>query len=87
MGKGRGGSKTYEPSPSRSLDGGGGGVELLLEVFERTKLLGDGVLEGTVFQDAAVAFALFSRGCEVLPKERVVDVAFGRSGSEITALG
>ena len=66
---------THEPAPARALDGGGGSVELLLEVVKGAELLGDGLLEGTVTEGTTVALALGGGGREVLPEERVVDVA------------
>ena len=66
---------TYNPAPAGALDGGGGGVELLLEVVERAEGLDNGVLERAVAERAAVALALGGRAREVLPEEGVVDVA------------
>jgi len=63
-----------EPAPPRALDAEGRGIELLLEGIEATKVAVDGLLEGPILEDAAVA-ALGGGRREVLPEERVVDVA------------
>jgi hypothetical protein len=63
-----------EPSPAGSLDTQGSGVELLLEVIERAESLLDGLLERTVLEDTTVTLVSGSRGGEVLPEQRVVDV-------------
>ena len=68
-------NRTYEPAPAGALDGRGGGVELRLEGFEGAEGLDDRVLERAVAEDAAGAFALGGRWGEVLPEERVVDMA------------
>lgn len=67
--------RTYDPAPTRALDTGGGGVELLLEVVEGAEGREDRRLEGSVLQDTAVTLALGGGGREVLPEERVVDVS------------
>jgi hypothetical protein len=63
---------TYEPSPSGSLNGSCGGVELLLEGFHGPKVLFNGLLERAFSQLATVP----ARGCEVLPEQRVVDMTY-----------
>jgi hypothetical protein len=69
--------ETYEPTPARALDASSSRVELLLEVVNRTPALTDGSPERAVTDHAAVAPALGSRGREVPPKERMIDVAYG----------
>ena len=60
-----------EPAPAAALDGGDLCVELGLELVEAAKVAVDGILECTVGELTA---AVLGRG-EVLPEERVVDVA------------
>ena len=79
--------RTYEPAPAGALDGGRGGVELLLELVESAEGLKDGSLERTVLEDATVAAALRRGGREVLPEERVIDVPCALSLSHIRASG
>ncbi len=69
--------ETYEPAPARALDASSSRVELLLERFQRAPTLADGSLERAFLEHAAGAPALSRRGREVLPEERVVDVACG----------
>ena len=67
---------TYKPAPARALNAGGGGVELLLEGVEGAEGLDDGALERAILETTTVTLALGGSGREVLPEERVVDVAF-----------
>lgn len=67
---------TYEPSPARALNAQSRGVELLLELVERAKLLLDRLCERGALREHAALAALLWRGREVLPEERVVDVSF-----------
>lgn len=60
-----------QPAPSRSLNGGNLCIKFVLELVQAAKVAVNGVLERALAQLAASV--LF--GCEVLPKERVVDVA------------
>lgn len=57
------------------MNTGGSGVELFLEVVKGAEGLDDGVLEGAILEDAAVALLLGRCGREVLPEKRVVDVS------------
>jgi hypothetical protein len=66
---------THEPAPAGSLNSGRSRVEFLLESLERSESLNDGVLEGSIVQNATVTFLLRSRRREVLPEKRVVDVS------------
>jgi len=69
------GSETYEPAPARALDASSSRVEFFLEVIHRTPALADGCLQRAILECAAVTLALSRRGREILPEERVVDVA------------
>ena len=66
---------TYEPAPAGTLDTSSGGVEFLLEVFEGSESLSDGLLEGTLGEGTTVALTLGLGTSKVLPEEGVVDVA------------
>jgi hypothetical protein len=66
---------TYQPAPSGTLDTCRGGIELLLERFERTEGLVNGILERTRLQGTTVTLPLAGGRREVLPEERVVDVS------------
>jgi len=59
-----------EPAPAAPLNPSSGGVELLLERLDRTKVALDCVLESAVLEIAAA----FLDRRKVLPEERVVDV-------------
>jgi len=63
-----------KPTPTRTLNGRSGGVELLLQVVEASKGLVDRVFERTSFQNTTVAFVDGCRWCHVLPEQGVVDV-------------
>ena len=65
---------THEPAPAGALDGSGRRVELGDELVDGAPGLDDGLLEGAVAEDTAVALALRRGACEVLPEEGVVDV-------------
>lgn len=65
---------TYNPSPTRSLDGSGGSVELLLQVVDGSEGRLNSSLEGTITEDTAIALALGVGGCQVGPEERVVNM-------------
>jgi hypothetical protein len=67
---------TYKPAPARALNGHGGGIELLDKALERAPVVLDGVFQGAILENAAVALGMLAvwGGCEVLPEERVVDV-------------
>ena len=69
------GLETYDPAPARALDASSGRVEFFLELIHRSPALADGSLQRAILEHAAVALALGRRGREVLPEERVVDVA------------
>ena len=69
------GSETYEPTPARTLDASSGRVELFLQIIHRTPALADGFLQRAILNHTAVTLAFGRRGREVLPEERVVDVA------------
>jgi hypothetical protein len=69
--------ETYDPAPTRALDGSSSRVEFLLQDIQRTPALADGSLERAVLEHAAITLALDSRPREVLPEERVVDVTYG----------
>lgn len=68
-------ANTHDPAPPGALDARRSGVERLLEVLKGGEVLEDGSLEGPVVEHAAGALALGRRAREVLPEERVVDVA------------
>ena len=65
---------THEPAPAGALDGSGRRVELGGELVDGAPGLDDGILEGAVAEDTAVALALRRGTREVLPEEGVVDV-------------
>lgn len=67
--------KTYEPTPSRSLDSSRGCVELLLEVINSSICLLDGRFEGSIWKNASDS-TLGRCGCKILPEQRVVDVTW-----------
>ena len=69
------GSETYEPAPARTLNASSSRVEFFLQVIYRTPALADGSLQWAILENAAVTLAFGRRGREVLPEERVVDVA------------
>lgn len=69
------GSETYEPAPARTLNASCSRVEFFLQVIYRTPALADGSLQWAILENAAVTLAFGRRGREVLPEERVVDVA------------
>jgi hypothetical protein len=71
--------ETYEPAPAGALNSSSIGVELLREYLIRTPAFYDGLPERAVLECTAVAPAFSSRGSEVLPEERVVDVACKRA--------
>lgn len=66
---------THEPAPTRALNTGGGGVELLLEAVEGAKRAFDGRFERPVLELTTVALTLGLGGREVLPEKTVVDVS------------
>ena len=66
-------SKPYEPSPSRTLDPSGRGVELRFECIDGSKGTLDLRLERAVPEDTTVSPVFSVRG-KVLPEERVVDM-------------
>ena len=73
-----------EPGPARTLDGGGSGVEFLLEGVKAAKLAVDLGLERAILEDTTgVALVVSGALCigapgrgHVLPKKRVIDVTF-----------
>jgi len=66
---------TYDPTPSRALNGSSGSVKLLFHVFNVAESSIDGIFERTRLDLATGTLALACGWCEVLPEERVVDVA------------
>lgn len=71
-----------EPSPARTLDGGGNGIEFLLEGIKAAKVVVDRGLERAILEDAtdigwamsgALGIGALGRG-HVLPEKRVIDV-------------
>ena len=65
--------KTYEPSPSGTLDPSSSGVELGLEFINGSKVTLDLSFERTIPEDATPSTMLWVRG-KVLPEEGVVDM-------------
>lgn len=73
-----------EPGPARTLDGGGSGVEFLLEGVKAAILAVDLSLERAILEDTtdvglvmSGAFCIGAPGrSHVLPKKRVIDVTF-----------
>jgi hypothetical protein len=62
---------THQPAPPAPLDRSSLGVEALLELLHRAEVALDSALQRAVFELPAVVRG----GCEVLPEQRVVNVA------------
>lgn len=67
--------QAHKPAPPGTLDSGGGGVELLLESIERTKVLGDGLAEGSILQGTTDT-TVGARLGQILPEQGMVDVTY-----------
>ncbi len=73
-----------EPGPARTLDGGGSGVEFLLEGVKAAELAVDLSLERAILEDTTdMALVMSGTLCigapgrgHVLPEKRVIDVTF-----------
>lgn len=65
--------QTHEPAPARTLDTRGGGVELLLENIKGTKVLDNGLAEGTILQGTTDSTVGAGLG-QILPEQGVVNV-------------
>ena len=66
-------NQAHKPAPARTLDSGGGGVELLLESIERTEILDDGLAERTILQGTTDTTVRAGLG-QILPEQGMVDV-------------
>lgn len=66
---------THEPAPARALDSGRGSVEFLLQIIKATESLVNCILKRAILQFATMTLALACSRCEVLPEERVINMA------------
>ena len=67
---------SYKPAPTRALNGGGDGIELLGKVLDGAEITFDSFFQGPVLENTAVTLDMLAvRGrCEILPEEGMVDV-------------
>lgn len=69
-----GGARAYEPAPARALNSSRSGVEFIDKNFIASKISNNGILERAIFHNTTMTL-LFGGRSQVLPEQRVVDVA------------